>query len=179
MKRMSAILKHIKKSISKNISFNNYYYKIVDNLDEYTFKIQCKNSKSVFNADITEIVYKLDILFNLSSIQACYIGLKYAKYSVFSGKNIYDKYCLENTCFVANKFEKFFLKCQDRKGMFCYVNLSTHEEYISEPIEMILNDKLISNFNSEQAFYLGYCSGLKIYRKRNSNISYLKNNFEN
>lgn len=141
------------------------FYKIVDfNPTEETYTLQCFNSRPTFTASITEIIYDIDILHGLHPIQACYIGIEYAKHLKTSNstttpqheqKQKFNKYS-------ACRYGKYVLCYQNRKGEVCFIDQNTNAEFIMDPRDIALSEELIQEFDATQAYYIGLLAGLKM-----------------
>lgn len=149
----------------------HFYYKIIDEIDEHNFKIQCKNSKTLFDASIYEIVFT-DILHNMDPVQACFIGARYSKVIKCKTEPMNFNFPNENR---TENLANCFIKYQDRKGLICYFDFNTNKEHFCDPLTLASDDKLIANFSPEQAFYIGIFAGLKISAKKSNVICINKN----
>ncbi len=145
--------------------YNYIYYKIVDstpNDDKYI--LQCINTNAIFHIKIEELVLDLDILHFLHPIQACYVGIEYAK--VFKNRtpsmglanlpeNKHEKY-------VTNRYGRYTICYQDRKGNICFADKKTKEEFWMDPRDIALSKETIQEFDAAQTFYIGLLTGLKL-----------------
>jgi len=142
------------------------YYKIVNAsaTGEAYYTLQCINTNAIFHAKLIEIIYDIDILHGLHPIQACYIGIEYAKHlssdqvpSVVknSQKQKLSKYSI-------SRYGTYTLCYQDRKGDVCFINQITHNEILMDPRDIALSEELIQEFDAAQAFYIGLLAGLKL-----------------
>lgn len=136
---------------------NFVYYKIIDETKKDRFVLQCINSKSIFHAEILEIVFNHNILYRLHPLQSCFIGIEYSKHiknnkiqKIISSLNPNQNYGTLN------------LKYRDRKGDICYVDKDTNEEFTICPKKLAFSDKIITKFSADQAFYIGLYAGLKM-----------------
>lgn len=151
----------IRNFLGNNTEKANYiFYKIIG-LTSDIYTLQCINKNVIFYAKITDIVFDMEILYGLHPIQACYIGVEYAKYlqktdaptAKFQHKKLY-KY---SVC----RYGSYNLHYQDRKGNICFIKKNTSEEFIMQPSEILPNEDLIQEFDAGQAFYIGLLAGLK------------------
>ncbi|HLB41923.1 MAG TPA: hypothetical protein VJN02_03545, partial [Gammaproteobacteria bacterium] len=141
--------------------------------NQYLF--QCINTKATFLATITDLILDGDILYSLHPIQACYIGIEYAtqiknnqQSIVFSDKNM----SLYSFC----RYGTLRLLYQDRKRNLCFIDLKTQREFIMDPREIALSEQFISEFDSVQAFYIGFSAGLKMNHQATVYKDSYKNN---
>ena len=153
-------------------------YKIIDIHGTHIYVLQCVNSKSIFQADISEIISDTDILYNLHPIQSCFIGLEYANYlktkTLTKVPSITEKPLSKKN---SKPLEgDLTLKHQDRRGDICYIDHKTNEEFVSSPKDIVSSNHLIERFHADEAFYIGLCAGIKINRSPD-NVIYL-NSFD-
>ena len=146
-------------------------YKIVGMVEQHVFTLQCSYSKSTFQANISEIIHKEELLHSLHPLQACFIGIEYAmhiKHIVINGNEVIRS----SNC--DYPYGKYFIKQQDRDGNIYFFNKYTNEDIIMKPIDIVFSEKIISNFHAEQAFHIGFQAGLYLY-KNQKKVTYLKN----
>jgi transcriptional regulator with XRE-family HTH domain len=147
----------------KETSSQYVFYKIIglsESIhDEYL--IQCINTKTMFEANISKIVMDAKILFGLHPLQSCIIGVEYAKYIKNNTINPSARIIKNMAVNEQEEYEYGLLKIlyQDRKGNICFINSSTSEQHIMSPKDIVLSDNIIGQFNSEQAFFLGMSFG--------------------
>ncbi len=156
------ILSFLKKK--KNINKNKHiFYKIVDNVREHNFILQCINKESAFYASLSEIIFDRDILCGLHPIQACYIGIEYSKHISDSSLLVIPK---KNQPQKHHHFEhrygKYSIKFQDRDGIVCFINQLNDEELFMDARDIALSKEYIEEFDATQAFHIGILAGLKI-----------------
>lgn len=141
------------------------FYKIIDSyfskgVEHYT--IQCINKKSMFHAKINEIVFDTDILYGFHPIQACYIGMEYAKQfktlNITSEKN-YN--AVKDNCI--SRYGIYTLVAQDRKGDISFVKKGTQKQFVMNPRDIALSKELIVEFDASEAFHIGFLAGLKLH----------------
>lgn len=179
VKRVISNLKRIQSLFKENNTISkSIIYKIIDqdenNIDTYI--MQCINSKAIFQAHITEIIFDTDILYGLHPLQSCFIGIEYTQY-IKSNKldtSTYLKKINIQTLQAAHGYETLKVKYQDRKGNICFINSCSNEEDIMSPKEIAFSDKIIGKFNSAQAFFIGMCAGQKLNNSP-ENIIYFDN----
>ncbi|MDF1678852.1 MAG: hypothetical protein P1U32_09185 [Legionellaceae bacterium] len=147
----------------KSFSANEFVlYKIVDSYPkggvEY-FKIQCINTKAVFDMKLQEIVFDLDILYGLHPVQGCYIGIEYATNMKELGgherpKTIFNKYS-------ACRYGTNNLLYQNRNGLLGFECKRTGEQFVLDPRDIALSKECIEAFDAVQAFCIGVLAGIK------------------
>ena len=186
MEQMELFKKYLSKVMfyigtKKNQQKDNVIYKIIDEGQEDSYMLQCINSKTVFEANILEIVFDTDILHGLHPLQSCFVGIEYALYVKLTGK-IQKNNALHMDMLGVDKitsFSRFKLKYINRKGFICYTDTTTNEEEIIDPKEAVFIDYIIKGFHPGESFYIGYCAGKKM--KFENNVVYLhkdKNNIK-
>lgn len=173
LKRLLVNSKKIFLSSQNHNTTKRVFFKIVDVNKKNQYTLQCANSKSIFYANILEIVLDTDILHRLHPLQSCFIGLEYAKYIKNNKKN-FKKYWRTPTASskITENEEILQLKYQNRKGDICYFDKYTNEEFIISPKDLAFSNNLIKKFHAEQAFYIGVCAGFQIHN-HSENIFYL------
>ena len=138
-------------------------YRIVDShltQSMECYKVQCINTKAVIELTLEDIIFDLDILHGLHPIQACFIGIEYAKIiksiSIQANKtqNMLGKY---STCRYGNNR----LLYQDRSGYLSFICINTNEEFLMAPRDIALSRDLIQEFDAAQAFFIGFSAELK------------------
>jgi hypothetical protein len=157
------------RNVTKNI-----YYKIIDKNNRGEYLLQLVNSKSVFCSSIDEIVFDIDILHGLHSLQSCFIGIEYAIH-MKSNKIAPSRYCKDVNLTVCHFPSDLFLlkiKHQYRNGDICYINVKTNEEFTKPSKEIAFSDHIIEKFHPGEAFHIGMCTGLKLHEDP-SNIIHL------
>jgi hypothetical protein len=155
--------KHASRDLKNNIS-DYVFYKIVG-FDEGTSKytIQCINTSTVFESSISEILSDIDILHHLHPIQACYIGIEYAK-----EKNIQISPVKNISTYSHFRYGTYYIHYQCRNGLICFINKLTNEEFLMNPCDIAFSKEKIEQFDAIHAFYIGYSSGLTIQNKNSS-----------
>ena len=151
---------------------NRYiFYKIVDSHAAQEYILQCINTNAYFRAAITDIVFDSDLLYGLHPIQACYIGLEYAKYikqfSTPAGIKKVKKSNLKN--YPTYRYGKYYLSYQNRSGELSFINIITNDELVMDPLNISITKELISEFDAAQAFYIGLTAGIKLMNSSKNN----------
>lgn len=111
------------------------FYRIVDfTTESETYALQCVNTKAVFHSKIEQIVCDTDILYNLHPLQACFVGIEFAK---FLRKN---ENKLDNIGFKKNKanfpksrYGSFDIRFLDRKGNIAFIDKKNKSGISDEP----------------------------------------------
>lgn len=170
MRRNNDMLKPLKRTFSalldKTIKKNRskieqlVLYKIVDadtvNTETY-YKLQCTYTKAVVSLTIEDIVFDLDILHGLHPIQACFIGIEYAKNATQYQKTITSSYTIGQS-------STYTLLYQDRKGILHFECKDTLEQFSLAPKDIAFNEHVIEYFNAKQAFQIGVLVGLQLVK---------------
>lgn len=152
---------------------NNFIlYKIVDsnikNNVEH-FKLQCINTKAIFNVLLQDIVFDPDLLYGLHPIQGCYIGIKYA--NIFridvSKSKLQRKSGIVFTKYSASRYGNKQLMYQKRDGLLGFTCKLSGEQYVMDPCDIALTRELIEEFDVVQAFCIGVLAGFRFdhYKK--------------
>lgn len=176
-KKFISNLKRIQSLFNENNALSrSIIYKIIDQnaTDIYIYLIQCINSKAIFQAHITEIIFDTDILYGLHPQQSCFIGIEYTQYikSNQLDTTLYLKKINIESLSTVHSYGTLKVKYQDRKGNICFINSCTNEEEMMSPKDIAFSDRLIGKFNSAQAFFIGMCAGQK-FNTSPENIIYL------
>lgn len=163
------LLNFFHRNSEKNSKNGFIFYKIVDSAfenEEECYKIQCINTKAIFNAKMEEIVFDTSILYSLHPIQACYIGIEYAQYlnkknnkETISEKKQKQLFNHDQT----HRYGNYQLCFQDRKGKVCFKHTKTNKEFLMDPRDIALSKELIEDFDASQAFYIGLLAGIKLH----------------
>jgi hypothetical protein len=138
-------------------------YKIVDLIPTNNlFVLQCINTKAIFYLHLSDIVSDSDILYSLHPIQACYIGIEYAKLiktaSFIPNKDTEKKINKQSIC----RYGKYTLLFQNREKKICFLDNSTNEEFLMTAVDIAISQELIQEFDAAQAFHIGFLAGVKI-----------------
>jgi hypothetical protein len=140
------------------------FYKIVDSFVDDDYMLQCINTSALFRSKIADIVFDIDILYGLHPIQACYVGLAYAKYIKQITREVEIKKIEQNDCtkYSTSRYGKYHLLYQNRSGELSFINVITNDYFIMDARDIALTEELISEFDASQAFYIGLIAGMKI-----------------
>lgn len=150
-------------------------YKIVDSYlksgVEY-FKMQCINTKAVFDVLLQDIVSDADLLYGLHPIQGCYVGIEYAK--VFkteaSGTKSQTRSSMIFSRYSSNRYGNKQLVYQKRDGLLGFECKISGEQSIMDPRDIALTKELIGEFDAVQAFCIGVLAGLKFNGRKEVSI---------
>lgn len=158
----------------KEKNSNYIFYKIIDSFNDNTFTLQCINTNTIFYAKITDIIFDTNLLHGLHPIQACFIGIEYAKHikkheSSLNTTNISSKKMNPHSL---NRYGCYSLSYQNRNGELYFINKETNEQFIMKPIDIAFSKELIAEFDATQAFYIGLLAGLKIDCAAHQNKNY-------
>lgn len=138
-------------------------YKIVDLIPTSNhFVLQCINTKAIFYLHLPDIVFDSDILYSLHPVQACYIGIEYAKFIKTAPfpKNKDAEHKINKQSLY--RYGKYTLLFQNREKKICFLDNSTNEEFLMAPVDIAISQELIEEFDAAQAFHIGFLAGLKI-----------------
>lgn len=158
----------ISKAIPREQTVSNEFilYKIVDSYLKDAvehYKIQCINTKAVFDMTLRDIVFDVDILYGLHPAQGCYVGIEYAKVIKAGTQNskpqnqpgnIFNKYA-------ACRYGSNNLLYQNRQGFLGFECQQSKEQFVMDPREIVLAKEIIEAFDTVQAFCIGVLAGLK------------------
>lgn len=141
-------------------------YKIVDRIPANNlFVLQYINTKAIFYLHLSDIVFDSDILYSLHPIQACYIGIEYAKSikttPVPQNKEAEQKLNKQSIY----RYGKYTLLFQNREKKICFFDSLTNKELIMAPVDIAISQELIQEFDAAQAFHIGFLAGLEISNK--------------
>lgn len=140
------------------------FYKIVDSFESKEYALQCINTNAVFRAKLPDIVFDVDILYGLHPIQACYIGIEYAKFikKINRPQDVTKIQTSNFKNYSMSRYGNYNLCYQNRAGDLSFINIKTNEEFVMDPRDIALTEELISEFDAAQAFYIGLTAGIKI-----------------
>lgn len=155
---------------------NFIFYKIVDfRQDHKTYLLQCINTKAVFQANISQIVDDCDILYGLHPIQACYVGMEFAKFIKKKDPSSpleTPKNCVD---YSIHRYGHLHIQYLDRKGNICFLDEQNQQEYVMDPKDISLSEELIQEFDAAQSFYIGLQANMKVRHPASSALSLKKN----
>lgn len=152
------------KNINSKKRSDYIFYKIVDSFEKGEYALQCINTNAIFHSNISDIVFDLDILYGLHPIQACYIGIEYAKY-IKNHKPLKNDTKVQSykiNQYSVHRYGKYIISYQNRQGKINFCNTLTNQESLMDPRDIALSPELIDEFDSAQAFYIGLYAGFKI-----------------
>jgi len=66
---------------------------------------------------------------------------------------------------LSNKTGQYCIAFQDRSGEVGYFDQKTRKEFLQQPLEMVKNTYLISQFDPSQACYIGLLAGISMEKK--------------
>jgi hypothetical protein len=64
--------------------------------------------------------------------------------------------------YAPSRYGAYNLCYQNRKGLLCFINKKTYEEFIMDPRDIATSEELIGEFDAPQAFYIGLLAGSKM-----------------
>lgn len=155
------------KSVSEKSVDNRYsyiFYRIIDfNNESDTYLIQCINTKAVFQAKLYQIVCDLDILYGLDPLQACFIGIEFAKFIRRNENNNEIVKLKKVQAFLPeSRYGSYEIHYLNRKGDLFFTNKKTKEEFLMNPKDISLSKKLIEEFDASHSYFIGLQAGIKI-----------------
>jgi len=170
---MKALLNFItNKNISKNNKADYIFYRIVDYINtKHEYVLHCLNTRALFNYVITEITQDITIISGLSPQQACYIGIEYAKYLKSHSESVQKKMKLKTENYLTCRYGKYRICYEDRIKNICFICIKTKEEFLMSPKEICSSEEFIEEFDSLQAYYIGFLAGLRNYEQEKPTIN--------
>lgn len=174
---LAGILGNVSLKNKTYVNMSNYiFYKIVDSLpDSSIYCIQCINTSVIFRMDISTLLSEMHIVLGLHPIQACYIGIEYAKYldsfKMNEASNLMYSMDLND-----NRYGRYQLQYLDRKGNVIFECNKTEKVISLNPTEIALSKALIQEFDAAQAFYIGLLSGLKMKKNQDQTSTFSQPN---
>lgn len=146
----------------KDKKSNFIFYKIVD-FDSHSllYTLQCINTKTTFLIQLVEIIFDVDILFSLHPVQACFVGIEYAKYEKRHNINTF-RHLKKLEQYSICRYGSYRISYQNRNGEICFVHIGSNKNLILDPRDIALSEDLIIEFDAAQAFYIGISAGLKM-----------------
>lgn len=143
-------------------------FKIVD-LNEKTGKytLQCLETSGVIITDLYGIILDIRILHGLHPIQACYIGIEYvtrldSQQATQQPSKIKHKKHRPVCAFPASRYGQYELLATNRKNNILFTKRNDSAVSTMDPRDIALSDKLISQFDAAQAYYIGLLAGEKM-----------------
>ncbi len=137
MEGISKILSEFRKTHSVKDRRSDYiFYKIIDlTHKQQLYLLQCINTKAVFHATLTDIVFDIEILSALHPIQACYIGIEYSKYiKISESQPAIPKKQTEKLCSQpCSRYGRYNLCSQGRKNTVCFMDKTNNKSFVSDP----------------------------------------------
>lgn len=165
MKALRELYKAFKNmGVVENADISSFiFYRIVRYFEnENCFTMQCINTNVLFNIGISSLLFDFDILYSLHPVQACFVGIRAAPF-----------FC-QNTEFRFNDGGDWHQNCSrygsyrilylDRKSRVHFYDKKNSKEHVMNAAEIAGTRELISEFDSVQAYYLGYLSALGMLR---------------
>lgn len=131
------------------------------NLLKKTVIVYCRYIDAPIKLRFDEIMNDLAILSNLSAKHAAWIGYYYGQYysSFTNEKNNCNIFSVAD---LSRNYspEKFNIIMLNRHGELIYSDQDNHATYTILPMQAMINAKIIMNFNSIQACYIGILAGI-------------------
>ncbi|MFN7096936.1 MAG: queuosine precursor transporter [Gammaproteobacteria bacterium] len=167
VKEKTTFREYLNKMISSLTQFSKLAFRLDKiNVDNNTINIYCRGTRVTITQKISEIIFNLNIIYNMPSQQTSYIGYYYGYLGYTS--NVAHELLLapkKKKSFILrfNK-AKYMILSTFRNGNIEYKNIYTDEIHIKHPSEIYRNESVIANFESSQACYIGILAG--IYQRK-------------
>lgn len=147
------------------------YYKIVDYVNE-KYVLQCINTQATMYLSLDDIIADTDILIALHPIQACYIGIEYAKYIKTKYPKLKQRRKLKSNANIScqSRYGRYCIYCETRCAEMEFYDNLTKEQWVIYPRDIALSEELISEFDASQSFYIGLSAGLKLQQSARQKI---------
>ena len=153
-----------KQLCSRSITLQSKYiiYRIVNSTNT-KYIVQCIGTNSIFHLQFDDIVSNIDILNGLHPIQACNLGIQYAKYLAQSQLPLEEQKLKVNQFnqTLLHRYGNYKLRSQDRHGNICFLDIQKKEQVILTPQEIVDSKAIIKQFDANHAFYIGIAAGLR------------------
>ena len=172
MKILKAVLKFLFyyiKTANKLITMqhDSYIYKIEEineNLNQV--KISCRGRGAILITSIDAVIYDDYIMQKMPPHHACWLGYYYGKdwLKKNNKSHINHKYKASNL----TSSPRYIIQYQNRDGLISYSDQQTGKHYLIEPSKLATSLK-ISDFESQQACYIGFLSGLETLQNNSRN----------
>lgn len=142
---------------------NSPHYRIEEiDLDKQTVTLYCRGGVTIFSLHFSDIISDQAIISKLRSRQACFLGYYYGKmvreFTETSKSTVARN--INNGFMLKHKTGRFRIFSQDRKGLITYIDTKTQKSINDMPANIASNQKLISNFDPCQAYYIGILAGM-------------------
>ena len=111
-------------------------------------------SHTIFKLPIADVMCDAEIISNIPSEQACWLGYYCGK---MCNKTLLEDY--SHTFSIRSIQGNYKISSQDRKGNIVYFNSKTQEIFTATPIEICENENVIKQFDPSQACYIGILAG--------------------
>jgi hypothetical protein len=132
-------------------------YRIVDNDGEY-YILQCVTLRTTFKLKMEELANNAGIVSNLSSEQACYVGIKHAQN--------FDMRRSANYVKLLSRKGRYKICYEAKNKDICFIDLREKLEYIMDPRSIAFNPNILREFDPTQCFYIGYLAGKRSCENR-------------
>lgn len=133
------------------------FYKIID-YDENLYQcfLQCINTSQMFRASLVDIINDFDILYGLHPIQACFVGMEYAKYlrkkqNLSENKKISPKV---SQC-GQSRYGRYSILYYKKNGYFVLLCKESGRELTESAYNLAFSKEWMQDFDANEAFYIG------------------------
>ena len=149
-----------KQRASHWVEKNGYViYLIVDETKRGDYCLRCVNKKDIFMISRERLVLDNTILFGLHPIQSCFIGMEAAKHPVMSEQTMRSEQSLAHVGNILNRYGCYTIHSVQRDGKMVFYRQADQQRFALYPDEIVKVESFISEFDSSQAFYIGYSAG--------------------
>lgn len=129
-------------------------------ISKQEIKFQLKSKFPILKCSLEEAINDLDLINQISPIEACYLGGFYGK--LLSENKLNNR----NISFLLrNSFGRYYVTYQDRFGNIGYCDRISRTTFSSKPVDIVENENIISCFNSSHACYIGILAGIDMKSK--------------
>lgn len=159
------------KSTYRQIRTNNRELYRVEEIDtiKKTAVIHCHGVRILLKLSINEIIKDATIIFNLSAIQAAYIGYYYGK--LFETNATENLYWQDKSNFMLRQAKgEYKILSQERNGDITYINIASNIIFIENPMYIFQNKNIINKFDSSQACYIGVLVGINLTKEEEKKL---------
>ncbi|MDF1761323.1 MAG: phosphoheptose isomerase [Coxiellaceae bacterium] len=150
------------------IQRDSYIYKIEEineNLNQV--KISCSGRGAILITSIDAVIYDDYIIKKMPPHHACWLGYYYGKDWLKKNNKLHMNHKYKASDLASSS--RYIIQYQNRAGLISYSDQQTGKHYLIEPSRLAASLK-ISDFESQQACYIGFLSGLETLKNTSSNI---------
>lgn len=139
-----------------------YTYSLVEVSEQKQFVLlQVRGKTAYIRKTFLEVIGDKYIIYNLSSLEACWIGAHYGRaLRASSEKNEVSKKMKQVSYLLKNKPSKYKIVFLDKENNLGYINKKTHDFFLESPLTIAQSKNIITEFDAGQACYIGILAGL-------------------